>query len=499
MGNDKEYIFRKDFWGNWKLVEHKPNNAIGWAIVLGIILFVFCIVVLTSPLWIALLGFTMIESKRYYAGIGSVLASLYLLLDFQKQWLTGYFLFGYNDSTGKFNDGLLGNDYVNCFYGINGVGLLIGLIFIYQSYTLNQDKKTSISDNESKGEWDNSTEKESSNTIEYKEEQNKLTRNQIIVCVIVFLMFIGSIIWVNTETPKKEEIATNKRTEERQNEPRQDDRVAGNNTYVREEYTQSVTSENNNDTDEVVQSTTSEDYNTNAEEDNNSFNTINPSHEDVSAKLPIEGLVAYFPFNGNAVDESINNENNGQINVVGATLTTDRFGEQNSAYYFNGKNNYISIKALYLHNFSISCWINIKQVNPSNLNAIISNIGGDEPYKGYKGFEFRVEPNNTLMLVTGNVRTWVSPVTYNKLADNTWYHVVATSDDDLSSISIYINSALITSYRLTNFTDNLDNILLGTRNPKVWNGGWYNGKLDDIRIYNRAINQEEITALFNEK
>ena len=47
-----------------------------------------------------------------------------------------------------------------------------------------------------------------------------------------------------------------------------------------------------------------------------------------------DGLVAYYPFNGNANDES-GNGNNGTVN--GATLTTDRFGNTNKAYSFNGK------------------------------------------------------------------------------------------------------------------------------------------------------------------
>ena len=54
--------------------------------------------------------------------------------------------------------------------------------------------------------------------------------------------------------------------------------------------------------------------------------------------VPTNGLVGYWPFNGNANDES-GNGNNGTVN--GATLTTDRFGSANSAYSFDGINDYI--------------------------------------------------------------------------------------------------------------------------------------------------------------
>ena len=54
--------------------------------------------------------------------------------------------------------------------------------------------------------------------------------------------------------------------------------------------------------------------------------------------IPTNGLVAYYPFNGNANDYSLN-ANNGT--VIDATLTADRFGNTNSAYQFNGNGSYI--------------------------------------------------------------------------------------------------------------------------------------------------------------
>lgn len=73
-----------------------------------------------------------------------------------------------------------------------------------------------------------------------------------------------------------------------------------------------------------------------------------------------QGLVAYYPFNGNANDASGNN-----INAVttNATLTTDRIGTSNSAYYFDGATSYIQLPYSNLYNFapqdsfSISVWV----------------------------------------------------------------------------------------------------------------------------------------------
>jgi len=60
----------------------------------------------------------------------------------------------------------------------------------------------------------------------------------------------------------------------------------------------------------------------------------------IQAQVPTTGLISYWPFNGNANDVSGNNHN-GTVN--GATLTTDRFGNTNKAYSFNGTNNNIVV------------------------------------------------------------------------------------------------------------------------------------------------------------
>src|SRR5579863_2770063 len=77
------------------------------------------------------------------------------------------------------------------------------------------------------------------------------------------------------------------------------------------------------------------------------------------------GLVAYYPFNGNANDAS-GNGNNGV--VYGAVLTQDRFGSSNSSYLFNGTNIYIQVSKLLpdLTNLTISAWV---QYTSGSLNG----------------------------------------------------------------------------------------------------------------------------------
>src|SRR5258706_6951163 len=75
------------------------------------------------------------------------------------------------------------------------------------------------------------------------------------------------------------------------------------------------------------------------------------------------GLVAYYPFNGNA-DDASGNGNNGTVN--GATLVQNRFGNPNAAYCFDGVSNFInftSVPATQVDNWSIVAWL-----KPASLN-----------------------------------------------------------------------------------------------------------------------------------
>ncbi|MGG7037132.1 MAG: hypothetical protein ACI7YS_18365 [Flavobacterium sp.] len=122
--------------GHWRLVPDNSGGGILWLIGLFIIIFIICVVVLISPLLIALIGFSMTNRKRYYAGIASLIAILYLYVDYSKQWISGFIIFGQTNSDGKFSEGMLGLEYATYFYVLNGIALIISLYFIGYSYLL---------------------------------------------------------------------------------------------------------------------------------------------------------------------------------------------------------------------------------------------------------------------------------------------------------------------------------------------------------------------------
>ena len=90
-----------------------------------------------------------------------------------------------------------------------------------------------------------------------------------------------------------------------------------------------------------------------------------------------DGLVAFYPFNGNANDESGNGYDG---TVFGAALTADRNGSPNSAYFFDGVDDYIEINDPVITSapFSISFWISVEEIyEADNSNFIVSNTNDE--------------------------------------------------------------------------------------------------------------------------
>lgn len=205
MADKTEYIFEKDFWGNWKLVPKKQDNGIGWLIVLLIVVVIVCLAIITLPLWIALLGFKMVKTKRYYAGIGSLLALLYFIIDIQNRWITGFLFLGYNDSAGQFTEGLIGEKQIMYVYIANGIGVILGLVFIVQAYLLNKENNsTIITSTESETASDNS---HADNAFSVSNSKSKSSSNQVnIILGILGVIFATGVIYFSLQKKKNDEV-----------------------------------------------------------------------------------------------------------------------------------------------------------------------------------------------------------------------------------------------------------------------------------------------------
>ncbi|MHC1703733.1 MAG: FISUMP domain-containing protein [Tenuifilaceae bacterium] len=207
-------------------------------------------------------------------------------------------------------------------------------------------------------------------------------------------------------------------------------------------------------------------------------------------------LVAFYPFNGNANDES-GNGNNGTNN--GATLTTDRFGNANSAYSFDGASNYIigSADNLPVGERTVSLWTNITSLPD---NSVPFGYGGISCGESWVMFVKNAEyPNMYNIQGHCNVNGLVG--NYPQDPINKWVFISVTTNS--TGTVIYINGNPISnnSTFINNTYVSGKNFIIGATinsNGIGVSGGYLNGKIDDIRIFSRALSATEIEALYHE-
>ncbi len=216
------------------------------------------------------------------------------------------------------------------------------------------------------------------------------------------------------------------------------------------------------------------------------------------------GLVGYWPFNGNANDES-GNGNDGVVN--GATLTSDRFGNSGKAYGFTGTYTNTETITGDCTNFpsgnssrSISIWYFANNVSTA-AQQVLGYGGGNCGESFIMNFNNYDVPSGSYEIQGHCIafRNYAStPTPYN----NTWHNLILTYDGSIFRFynnGILVNTSaptsinIVTSSKIFCFGKEVFTNGLSPYTDPSWPG--FNGSLDDVRIYNRALTQSEVTYL----
>ncbi len=211
------------------------------------------------------------------------------------------------------------------------------------------------------------------------------------------------------------------------------------------------------------------------------------------SQIPTSGLIGYWPFNGNANDES-GIGNNGTVN--GATLCPDRFGNSNSAYSFDGSSSILLPNSLMsnMPNGCFSGWFKLNNLpTTGNSYAIFDKTQTDV----INDFQIVITDSAKLRLMMNDVyNIGGSTIKSNYIfSTNIWYNILISWTGDTAKLYInnLLDKVLINSNGFLPTSANLVHIGV------VDNGSaHFNGLIDDIRIYDHALNQTEITSLYNE-
>ena len=230
--------------------------------------------------------------------------------------------------------------------------------------------------------------------------------------------------------------------------------------------------------------------------------------QNVPSYVPTDGLVGWWPFSGNANDES-GNGNDGA--VYGASLTNDRNGIINCAYSFDGIDDYIvaQCNSFPLSNSSRTFSMFIYyQPNPNQIewSTIISYGQVTGQFPGNPG------TLNDIFIGESNYdKIYFSNHQYGTIAQNStslnngWHHICVRYDSvSLNSINLFIDGFQISSPFIFNYNNIsqlstlLTDLTFGKTSSNYGTNNYsYKGIIDDIGIWNRALSQQEITDLYN--
>lgn len=206
-------------------------------------------------------------------------------------------------------------------------------------------------------------------------------------------------------------------------------------------------------------------------------------------------LLAQYKLDGNAKN-SIGVNKDGINN--GAVATKDRFGNLNSAMHFDGKSSRIDIPvdSFLLKEYTYSVWVKtdsfplIGQFNKTILS--IGGYGGDQAlHLGYQNGGYR---NGYNFNPYGASTSTNIPFENAVPRFNVWEHVTVTVDYNF--VKIYVNCKIVDSLPMKYYPfygSGSPKFTIGCRFSKIW---YYPGDIDDVRIYNCALNRSEILSEF---
>lgn len=255
----------------------------------------------------------------------------------------------------------------------------------------------------------------------------------------------------------------------------------------------------------------------------------------LTAGTPTDGLVAYYPFtNGSLKNEaslegSISKEVQDSAAQIspgaapnaenkGATFGPDRFGNENSAAVFSGNNSYIeipdhdafSIKTT--GTLTISVWVcpKVLTFNNAETGGYVHWMGKGMPQQHewvFRMYNKELESSqenrpNRMSAYAFNLQGGLGSGSYvqEELTADEWMHIAARYDIQSNTITLFKNGIQKDQDPLYDETYGVQvqngtaPVRLGTRS--LWS--FFEGSIDDLRFYNRALTAEEIIALYKE-
>ena len=206
------------------------------------------------------------------------------------------------------------------------------------------------------------------------------------------------------------------------------------------------------------------------------------------------GLVAFYPFNGTAIDES-GNTNDGAIHN-NPKLTQDRFDRNEKAFIFNGIDTYIAVKNDESINFtdslSFSTWIFFSEA-PISAGHILNKSARPGNYE----YGLYIYNNDSLCFGAIAGGSNAKEIYSTRINPNRWYNITVTWQHP-GMFKLYLDGQLQDSRFTSAAIDGENGSLVFGRNRAENSNDCFKGIIDDTRIYNRILTKQEIQSIFHE-
>ncbi len=218
------------------------------------------------------------------------------------------------------------------------------------------------------------------------------------------------------------------------------------------------------------------------------------SIHNLRAQIPTNGLVAWYPLNGNAIDES---GNGNTCTSISPLYVTDRFGNPNNAYRFQASlNNFLSVAMNQSLNsiadsgkFSLSEWFNMYDYSSAVFNfAEFYNTQTDWGWSV-------INHNGTGGLYFNSDQNSIGPCALGQSL-NQWHHLVYTCDQSINTYTVYMDGQIVCQgdFNFTIPTVSQGLFILGSSpmGPNEFNSG----AIDDVAIFSRCLSNHEVLSLY---
>lgn len=204
--------------------------------------------------------------------------------------------------------------------------------------------------------------------------------------------------------------------------------------------------------------------------------------------------IAWYKLNGNLNDSSGNNSN---ISYIGSTLQYDNtdYKVSFSSIVFSG-NNYLKIQNngnFSPDNFTIMFWLYYIQ-DPNYIRTVLASCYDFTGNPIRPGYYLYIDGANRRLYIWTNTVASADPIMY-LFTSNNWYHIAITLNKSDGKINIYINGSYIVSRTHSYYNNNISYFYIGYES--TWGIINQGNKMNDFRLYNRILNENEILYVYN--